>query len=125
MQKIKENNIFLIRGDSLVAQIGVLQNGATYTPTVDDEIVFTLIHNTLTADQTDYEDEEPILTKQISTETMILEIEPDDTRELEFGKYDYGIKIIMANGFTDTFISGQLTLMKGGDKWHEEVQTED
>lgn len=43
--------------------------------------------------------------KDIPIDTMMLTLEPQDTADLNFGKYVYDIQLTKANGKVDTFIS--------------------
>ena len=63
-------------------------------------------------DGSDYKDEDPLLVKQIPYDTMILKLEPSDTKELDFGKYAYDLEIVMADGWTDTFLEGTFIVAK-------------
>lgn len=55
--------------------------------------------------KTDYEDGAPLLIKEIPVDTMILVIEPEDTKSLAFGKYVYDIELTKVTGEVDTFIT--------------------
>ena len=103
---IEGTNIFLTRGDTLLLQLELKDiEGNAYTPQPGDVITFALKHNRLNAKRTDYYDQEPLITKTISNDTLILELAPTDTKELEFGEYAYEVSITFANGRVDTFIA--------------------
>lgn len=53
----------------------------------------------------DYNDETPLLIKEIPIDTMILTLNPEDTKHLPFGKYVYDIELTKATGEVDTFIT--------------------
>ena len=60
-----------------------------------------------------YTDEEVTLEKQIPLDTMLLSINPADTKELPMGKtYVYDIELTDEAGHVDTFYEGKLTLGK-------------
>ena len=55
--------------------------------------------------KTDYKDIEPLILKEIPNDTLILELEPNDTKPLAFGTYVYDIQITFEDGTVDTFIT--------------------
>ena len=55
-------------------------------------------------------DEEPLIYKEIPAESMLLELNPADTKPLPFGVYFYDIRVVMGDGYTDPFITGTLIL---------------
>ena len=108
MYKFEGNTIYLTRGDTLQAQLTIMQDKTIYSPVEGDSIRFGLKRSQLNFNKTRYADEEPLIVKDIPIDTMLLELEPEDTASLDFGKYDYGIQITMANGKVDTFIKDNL-----------------
>ena len=106
--KIENNKIIMTRGDSLIARV-ILRNkdtGTEYTPTAEDQIRFALKHSKMNRKKTDFADEEPLLLIPIPSLTQLLEIKPEDTKELEFGDiYTYDVEITYADGRVDTFIT--------------------
>lgn len=103
---IKKTTIFLTRGDTFKAQISLTdEEGNPYQPQQGDTIRF--------ACKKDYSDPdtEVLIVKNIPIDTLILELEPQDTKELPFGSYVYDIQLTTAAGEVDTFITkGILTL---------------
>lgn len=90
--------ITLTRGDTFTALITITDSdGNVYIPNTGDKIRFAM--------KTDYSDEAPLLVKDIPIDTMILELEPGDTKSLAFGKYVYDIELTKATGEVDTFIT--------------------
>lgn len=108
MYKIEGKTIYLVRGDTFQTQVAIKQNGTDYTPVQGDIVRFALKRNQFNHDKTQYLDKEPLVLKTIPIDTLILELEPNDTAGLNFGEYDYDIEITMANGRVDTFISGKM-----------------
>ena len=51
-----------------------------------------------------YDDANPLINKQIPMDTLILELEPEDTKDLDYGKYVYDIELTFAGGDIDTII---------------------
>ena len=103
--KISGNSITLTRGDTLRVKVTILDNEEEYTPIGGDSVRFALKHKTKTADGGEYLDPEPLILKTIPNDTLILELEPSDTKELAFGAYDYDIELTYEDGTVDTFIT--------------------
>lgn len=104
--KTKEGyDITLTRGDSLPLQLKNLRkNDQPYTPDPEDSIRFAMKRKYKDPDT------EVILVKDISPDTLILNIEPEDTKELPMGKtFVYDIQITDKYGFVSTFIKGNFT----------------
>lgn len=101
---VNGTTINLTRGDTLRVKVDIVKDGEPYTPVDGDVIRFALKRSALNSDKTDYQDKEPKILKTIPNDSMILELEPSDTKELGFGTYDYDIQITFADGTVDTFI---------------------
>lgn len=99
MYKIEGNKITLVRGDSFYATISLKQGAATYTPQEGDVIWFGM--------KKSIADTECVLKKQIPNDTLLLYIEPADTKTLACGGYIYDLEITFANGDVDTFINNE------------------
>ena len=97
MFKIDGTTITLTRGDSFYTDI-VIKNpdGSDYTMQENDVVRFAL--------KKKYTDAEPLILKTIPNETLILHLEPEDTKDMAFGKYVYDVELTKANGDVDTFI---------------------
>lgn len=102
---IKGTSITLTRGDTLRVKINIFLNKEEYIPTSGDSIRFAVKHPIMNSKQTDYRDLEPLLIKQIPYDTLILELQPADTKSLDFGTYVYDIQITFEDGTVDTFIT--------------------
>lgn len=94
--KVSGTTISLTRGDSLIIQISVNQEGKPYEVKPGDKIRFAM--------KKDLEDSEPLIMKLIDTQSLQLTIEPEETKKLDFGKYWYDIELTTEDGFVDTFI---------------------
>ena len=94
--KVSGTTISLTRGDSLIIQISVNQEGKPYEVKPGDKIRFAM--------KKDLQDSEPLIMKQIDPQSLQFTIEPEDTKKLEFGKYWYDIELTTDDGFVDTFI---------------------
>lgn len=104
MYKADGTTIRMTRGDTAIFQIGMTRNGETYTPQAGDAVRFSVKRSALNAYRTDFADDEPLIHIDIPTDTMVLRINPADTKALGFGEYTYDIEITFANGDVDTFI---------------------
>lgn len=98
--KVRGNNtIYLTKGDTFKAVISIFNpDGSVYTPTTGDSVRFAL-------KKTIDDSVEPIILREIPIDTMMLVINPEDTKNLEYGSYVYDIQLTKANGDVDTFIT--------------------
>lgn len=95
-------DITLTRGDTLLADVGMIRNKEEYTPEAGS-VRFAMKRR--------YADDEPAVVSDIPIDTMVLELKPEDTKELCMDKsYVYDIQFTDENGRVDTFIKGTLTL---------------
>lgn len=98
MYTVNGTTITLTRGDTFRAIITIYDaQGNVYTPESEDVVRFALKRTV--------EDRTPLILKTIDNETMLLEIEPNDTKQLSFGSYIYDIEITLEDGTVDTFIA--------------------
>lgn len=100
---IRGNIIFLTRGDTLKVTVKILQGEEEYTPQEGDSVRFALKKTT--------SDEEPLILRDIPTDTLVLKLNPEDTKGLDFGKYKYDIELTKANGDVDTFIGPEWFIL--------------
>lgn len=106
--------ITLTRGDTFSALITITDlNDNQYIPMNGDRIRFAM--------KNDYNDETPLLIKEIPIDTMILTLNPEDTKHLPFGKYVYDIEL------TTAYVSGnKLTgTMKNNGAVTKKITTRD
>lgn len=101
---ISGSKITLTRGDSLYCEVSMMQGSSVYTPQEGDVIRFALKRDAMAPGGVDYADKRPLILKTIPNDTLVLHLEPGDTKELKFGTYVYDIEITFANGDVDTFI---------------------
>jgi len=105
MHRINGNDITLTRGDTLILQIEISKGDEVYTPVEGDYIRFAMKHKYSDADSA------VKILKEIPTDTMTLELLPEDTKSLSMGKkYVYDMELTDNNGRVYTFISGTLRL---------------
>lgn len=95
---VKDTTITLTRGDSFAADIEITQpNGDKYIPSNGDSIRFAMKRS--------IKDQNLLILKEIPIETLRLVLEPEDTKNLEFGTYVYDIQLTKSTGEVDTFIT--------------------
>lgn len=95
---ISGTTITLTRGDTFSALVSIFDpDGNIYEPKEGDVIRFAMKRS--------YRDLQPCLVKNIPVDTLKLEIKPEDTKELKFGRYVYDIQLTKATGEVDTFIT--------------------
>lgn len=95
---ISYTTIILTRGDTLTVDISIYDSaGNPYTPAEGDSVRFAMKRSC--------RDPIPLLVKEIPIDTLQLRIEPEDTKQLDFGEYVYDIQLTKANGDVDTFIT--------------------
>lgn len=98
--KVKGNNmIYLTKGDTFRAVVSITNpDGSVYTPIEGDSVRFALKKSIDDSVQ-------PIITRNIPIDTMELVLNPEDTKNLDYGSYVYDIQLTKANGDVDTFIT--------------------
>jgi len=102
--------IRLTRGDTLRATIHVIDEdaGEEWQPQEGDSLRFRCTKKA--GDQT------ALIERAIPTDTMLLELEPEDTSPLKFGSYFYDIEATLADGTVDTVIpEGTLEIAPEAD----------
>lgn len=106
MYTVKKTSITLTRGDTFKAQISITdKDGNPYEIQEGDSVRFAMKKGYLDSDA------DVLLVINIPTDTLILTINPEDTKELPFGNYVYDIQLTTAAGEVDTFITkATLTL---------------
>lgn len=106
---VKGTTITLTRGDSFSADIGIFQsNNKAYIPEEGDSVRFAM--------KKSITDTDCLIIKDIPIDTMKLVLEPEDTKNLDFGNYIYDIQLTKVTGEVDTFITKSvLTLTEEVD----------
>lgn len=94
---ISGNTISLTRGDTLYLSVQMTKDDAIYTPVEGEVVRFALKRKIDDA-------EEPLILKDIPISTMILKLNPEDTKSLSYGSYKYDIEYTSVDGDVDTFI---------------------
>lgn len=99
----KTNNITLVRGDYFACSISMIKGDEPFVPT-DGTLRFAVKRK-----YTD-DDAKVLIVKQVPLDTMLLELESADTKDLRFGEYVYDIEYTDPQGRPDTFIRAKLIL---------------
>ena len=97
--KISGTTITATRGDTVKVFIPMAyEDGNPYEPVEGDKIRFAL--------KSDCNDAEPLIEKEIPTDTLLLKLDPKDTKNLpQPSQYVYDVQLTYANGEVDTFIT--------------------
>ena len=100
----EDQNIELTRGDTGLFTISLVDNNnVPYVPHAGDSLRFAMSKNYGT---------EILINKTIPIDTLTLELEPSDTKELKFGSYVYDIQLTTAGNRVATIIMGKFTVTK-------------
>ena len=106
--KIEGTNLYMIRGDTESISISCKKEGESYLDN-GDTLYFTVKKSTKTKDI--------LLQKIIKAFTednrAIIEIEPSDTKNLEFGSYRYDIQLTKFNGEVKTIVIPSNFVIEG------------
>lgn len=103
---VNGNTITMTRGDTVKIRVSLKyrQTGNAYTPQPGDEIKFTAVN----AMQKSIN-----IVKTIPIDTLLLTLDPEDTKTLPSGLYLFDCQLTYANGDIDTFIEdGALNINK-------------
>ena len=95
---VNKNAVILTRGDTFIGQVNIKNpDGTDYIPVEGDTIRFALKKKCT--------DMKVLIEKKIPIDTLLLVLDPKDTKPLAFGTYVYDIQLTKANGDVDTFIT--------------------
>lgn len=104
MYSVSKTTISMTRGDTVRIQLALTEpDGEAYVPTEGDEIRFAATPKWGT---------ETCVRIDVPTDTLLLEIQPSDTKQLAFGDYWYDIQLTRANGDVDTFVDRAKLVVK-------------
>ena len=107
--KVVGDTIYLTRGDTLRLKVDIMigedPNVEPYIPEPNDSVRFAVKKAIyIGGEYKELEDHDPLIIKQVPIDTLILHLEPNDTKKLPFGTYLYDVELTKANGDVDTFI---------------------
>lgn len=107
--KINGTTITMTRGDTLKVKVDmVTSDNQPYIPTIYEVVRFAM--------KKSYKDETPLIRKVLDNNSLILQLDPEDTEALKQpSEYVYDIQITHTNGDVDTFISGKLRITEEVD----------
>ena len=89
MLKVQKNKIYLTRGDSAFLTISLNdENGSSYELSEGDKVYFRLKKSSSS--------DNLLLEKEVNTQTLTLELLPEDTAELSSGLYCYEVELVTA-----------------------------
>ena len=110
---VVKNTIKMTRGDTFIGTVEIFDNeGNAYQPTAGDVVRFAMKHPDMTQGNKQFVDENPLVVKVIPSDTMLLIIEPADTKSLDFGNYTYDLQITFEDGIVDTFVENASLVLK-------------
>lgn len=97
MVRIRGTTITMTRGDTLSVDVEIMQaDGTKYILRDGDSVRFAMKRN--------YFDADPVLLKELDGTNPRIELLPEDTKDLEFGRYVYDVELTKEDGSVDTFI---------------------
>lgn len=91
-------NITMTRGDTFACTIILKKNGETYIPESGDVIRFAMAK--VYKGKAGYK---LLIEKIIDNSTLLWKLDPEDTADLEYGKYVYDLQMTYADGTVETF----------------------
>lgn len=99
----KTNNITLVRGDYFPCYIAMTKDNEPFLPESGS------LRFAVKKRYTD-PDDKVLIVKPIPLDTLLLELESEDTKDLKFGDYVYDIEYQDDEGRPDTFIRARFIL---------------
>ncbi len=94
MYRVIVNSIYITRGDTAHLPLRIIDSDHEYIPTDQDKIVFSLKKDITKPDY--------VLQKEIKNNVLVLN--PEDTQNLECGRYTYDVQITLEDGTVETII---------------------
>lgn len=111
MVDITNNVITIVQGDTLEVPIVIrTMDGSEFVPFDDDEIRFAV--------KEEHGANNPVLIRKlIPTDTMILRLEANETKNLQARKklYVYDVELSTVDGYVDTFIRSHIRVLEEVD----------
>lgn len=98
MLDVQGNNIHLTRGDTMFLKVELTdESGNAYIPVETDKIYFRVKRNSSA--------KETLIQKEIPYNTMILQLNDSDTKDMKFGSYYYEIELVTEDNYHFTAIA--------------------
>lgn len=101
MYSINGTTIKLTQGDTFRCQVCITQDGQPYELQEGDTVRFAMKRNFVS---------QTILLQKILPISLLLILNPEDTKELQTGEYVYELEMTFSGGDVDTFIQGKFVL---------------
>lgn len=100
-------NISLTRGDTGLFTLDLTdEDGKPFVPSEGDKVRFAMSKKFgSTRDET-------VILKDIPIDTLTIQIDPEDTKSLDFGSYNYDIEYTDAQGRVSTVIMAKFNITK-------------
>lgn len=101
MYSIKGTTITLTQGDTFRCQVSITQDGQPYELQEGDVVRFAMKRNFVS---------QTILLQKTLPASLLLILNPNDTKEIATGEYVYELEMTFSGGDVDTFIQGKFVL---------------
>ena len=101
-------NIYLTRGDTGIFTLDLVDDETKepFTPGSGDKIRFAM------SKKYGSTREETLILKDISINDLLIKIDPEDTKNLDFGKYKYDVEYTDASGHVSTVLLADFNVTK-------------
>ena len=100
-------NISLTRGDTGIFKLDLVdEEGLPFTPSSLDSLRFAM------SKKYGSNREEVLILKDIPFDTLLIQIDPEDTKSLDFSKYKYDIEYTDAAGHVTTVLMAEFNVTK-------------
>lgn len=106
--KIIRNSIYMIRGDTESITVSLRDNGVEIPFEVGDTLYMTVKESVDVVEK-----QFQIVVKDFNEGKAVIEIDPDDTKEMEFGNYVYDIQLTTSDGNVTTIIPPNRFVLQG------------
>ena len=124
MFTIKGKTITLTRGDTLKTVVNMVRPDPMLPPDKWEKVYPGESDVVTFRASASWVAEAPVIEKEIPHDTMTLTLDPEDTADLDYGRYVFDVAITYANGDEDTFITeGTLVLTKRTPAAEEEGES--
>lgn len=99
---VSDNKIIMTRGDTAKILVSIKHKDTQepYIPKEGDTVRFSM--------KKYISDKEPTLIKDIPISSLYLILNPEDTKDLDYGIYHFDVQLTYKNGDVDTFIPNSI-----------------
>lgn len=95
-----QKNISMTRGDTFAKILSLKKDGEVYEPQDGDVIRFNMSKG-----YKGNHDYILLIQKVIPNDTLLWKLEPNDTSDIPYGRYNYDLEITYADGTVETFLN--------------------